>query len=412
MQTTRGEWRDNWPVLVAAMIGFSTLGVQSYAIGPFVPHLEAEYGWSRAEVMLGVSISNAVGIFLNIAIGLIVDRFGSRRIGILGLVVKTGAFALLGTATGSLLNWSLLWVFVAIGIVLVQATVWTRVIASRFDRSRGFAMALTLSGTSLTAIIAPVLATALIAQFGWRGGFFGFGAVWLAATLPPVFFLFRDAPARHEAAPPTPRDVPGLTFREGIRTHAFARLMISFGCFSFFSMTMATNLIPLLLERGAGPMQAGQIASIMGLCGLASRLTVGFLLDRFPGHVIGAVTLLLPVLGAAIFLLDQPSIFLLAVGVSLFGAAIGAEIDVALYLGTRHFGLKAFASLFGGVISFGAVNAAIGPFVAGALHDRTGNYDSLLAIVMAVMSLGALAMLTMRRPRGSWQAAGERVAAH
>lgn len=102
------EWRAHWTLPFAALIGYSTIGLQSYGIGPFVPHLEQAFGWSRAEVMIGVSLSNAVGVFLNILIGMIVDRFGPRRVALTGLLVKTGSFALLATATGSLLNWSLL----------------------------------------------------------------------------------------------------------------------------------------------------------------------------------------------------------------------------------------------------------------------------------------------------------------
>lgn len=402
--STRREWRDNWPVLLAALIGFSTLGLQSYGIGAFVPHLEREFGWTRAQVMIGVSVSNFVGIFLNIIIGMVVDRFGSRRVGMAGLLVKTSAFALLGTATGTMLNWSLLWVLVAVGIVLVQSTVWSRVIAARFDRTRGFALAVMLCGTSVATIILPVLSTELIELFGWRGGFVGVGMIWLAFTLAPVFFLFKDvqAPGARAATPTQAANLPGMTFAEGVRTPAFLRLVVSFGCFSFFSMTIATNLIPLLLERGTSALQAGQIASIMGLCGLVARLTVGFLLDRYPGSVIGAITLLLPVAGAGIFLIGDPGIVLLTMGVALFGAAIGAEVDVALYLATRHFGMKAFGQLFSAIITAGAVNATIGPYIAGLLHDITGNYDSVLVILMAIMTVGSAAMITIKPPVQTW----------
>lgn len=400
------EWRAWWPLTLAALIGYSTIGLQSYGISPFVSHLEQEFGWSRAEVLIGVSISNAVGILLNIVIGMIVDRFGSRRVALLGLFVKTGSFALLGAATGTVLNWSLLWVVLAVGVVLVQSTVWTRALASRFDRSRGLAFAVALSGTPIAAMILPVLSTWLIVEFGWRLAFVGVGAIWLAVTLPIVFLFFRDAPAS-ESQPGARQDqapivVPGLTMREGVRTRAFFRLLISFGCFSFYSMTVATNLVPMITEAGAGAMQAAGIASIMGLVGLIARLSVGVLLDRFPGHIIGTGTLLMPVIGCAIFLMDDPGTILLAVAVGTFGAAIGAEMDVALYLATRHFGLKAFAALFNAIITFGALNAAIGPFIAGWLHDLSGNYDTLLVAIMAVMTLGALAMATLGRPRHDW----------
>jgi len=401
--TAAGEWRAYWPLTLAALIGYSTIGLQSYGIGPFVPHLEKAFGWSRTDVMIGLSMSNAVGVFLNVLIGMIVDRFGPRRVGLAGLVVKTGSFALMATATGTLLNWSVLWVILAFGVVLVQSTVWTSAVAAKFDHSRGLAMAVALSGTPITAAICPVLATWLIESYGWRAGFVGVAAAWLAVTFPVVFLFFKDGQsATREPHAASKAPAPGLTLREGLRTAAFYRLLVSFGTFSFYSMTMSANLVPLLGETGVTPMQAAGIASVMGIVGIVARLTVGFLLDRFAGGMIGAMTQFLPVIGCAILLLDDPGVLLLTLAVATFGIATGAEIDVALYLATRHFGLRSFAALFGGVITFGAVNAAIGPYVAGWLHDRSGNYDMLLAMIMAAMAIGALAMATMGKPQREW----------
>lgn len=398
------EWRDYWPLTLAAMVGYSIIGLQSYAFGPFVSHLEAEFGWSRADAMIGVSVSNAVGVFLNILIGIIVDRLGPRRVGLTGLFVKGGAFALLATATGSLLNWSLLWGILAVGVVLVQSTVWTKAVAARFDQSRGLAMAVVLSGTPITAMIAPVLGTFLIENYGWRMGFVGVGLSWVIVSVPVVFLLFREGNGAKVTAASTSAPVvhPGLTLSEGIRTRAFLGLMISFGAFSFYNMAIATNLVPLLSETGITPMQAAGIASIMGLAGIIARLLAGFLLDRWPGNIIGMVCQFLPVLGCAILLLDAPSALMLSVAVACFGIATGAEMDAALYLATRHFGLKAFAALFGAIITFGAVNAAIGPYVAGRLHDTAGSYDGLLMVIMVVMTIGAIAIGATGRPRHNW----------
>ena len=403
-QAGAAEWRAYWPLTLAALVGYSTIGLQSYGLGPFVPHLERAFGWTRTDVMIGLSLSNAVGVFLNILIGMIVDRFGPRRVALTGLLVKTGSFALLATATGSLLNWSLLWVVLAVGVVLVQSTVWTSAVAARFDHSRGLAMAVALSGTPITAAVVPVLATWLIGDYGWRVGFIGVAAAWILATFPVVFLFFKDGRQPGEAGQVVSGPVPGLTLREGVRTAAFWRLLVAFGAFSLYNMAMSANLVPLLGETGVSPMQAARIASVMGLVGIVARLTVGFLLDRFPGGLLGAFTQFLPVIGCAILLLDAPSVLMLTLAVACFGIATGAEMDVALYLATRHFGLRAFAALFGAIITFGAINAAIGPYVAGWLHDRSGNYDGLLVTVMVAMAIGALAMATMGRPRHDWRA--------
>lgn len=400
------EWRDYWPLTLAAMVGYSIIGLQSYAFGPFVSSLEQEFGWTRAQAMLGVSVSNGVGVFLNILIGMLVDRLGPRRVGLTGLFVKGGSFALLATATGTLLNWSLLWGILAVGVVLVQSTVWTKAVAARFDQSRGLAMAVVLSGTPITAMIAPVLGTFLIENYGWRVGFVGVGLSWVIVSFPIVFFLFRDGNVRKdertEPGTATLIEHPGLTLREGIRTRAFVGLLISFGAFSFYNMAIATNLVPLLSETGISAMEAAGIASIMGMTGIVARLLVGFLLDRWPGNIIGMVCQFLPVLSCAILLLDAPSALMLAVAVAFFGIATGAEVDAALYLATRHFGLKAFAALFGAIITFGAVNASISPYVAGWLHDRSGSYDLLLMVIMVVMTIGALALGATGQPRHNW----------
>lgn len=399
------EWRSYWPLTLAAMVGYSTIGLQSYGIGPFVSELEQAFGWTRAQVMLGLSLSNLAGVFLNIAVGILVDRIGPRPVGLTGLVVKTGAFALLATATGSLLNWSVLWLILAVGVVLLQSSIWTRAVAAKFDRSRGLAMAVVLSGTPITAMVLPLLATSLIDAFGWRVAFAGVGAAWFAVTFPIVFFLYRyerrgTGSTATERARPGP--VYGLTVREGVRTRAFICLLVSFGAFSFYNMSITANLIPLLSETGISAMEAAGIASLMGIVGIVARLSVGVLLDRAPGGLIGAATQLLPVIGCGLLLLDQPDILILSLAVAAFGAATGAEVDVALYLATRHFGLRSFVTLFNIIITFGALNAAIGPYIAGWLHDRSGNYDALLMLIMVAMSLGAIAMALIGDPKRKW----------
>jgi nitrate/nitrite transporter NarK len=397
------EWRAHWPLTLAAMVGVSTIGLQSYGFSAFAGPIEKAFGWTRAETMFGVTIAMALGIFLNMIVGLIVDRFGSRRVGIAGLFAMSGAFALLSTATGEHANWWLLWVVIAIGVVLVQSTVWLGPVAARFDKSRGLAMAVALSGAPLAAMIMPKLSTWLIPELGWRQAMMALGGLWLVVTLPIILIWFRDPPERTTTVADGPA-LSGLTFAQGIKTRAFAGLVISFAAFSFYNMTIATNLMLMLGEKGIAPAQAGSLFAVMGTVGLVARLSVGFLLDRFPAHIIGTFTQLLPVFASIILLTVSPTTAALLTVVALFGLATGAEIDVVMYQATRHFGLKAFGALFSGIITFGALFAAIGPWVAGRLHDLTGNYDFLLLTVIGLMVVGALGMLMTGQAKQNWAA--------
>ena len=402
--TAKTEWRAHWPLPLATMVGFSTIGLQSYGFGAFAGPVEQAFGWTRAQTMFGVTVAMFLGIFLNMVVGLIVDRFGSRRVALAGIFVLPGAFALLGTASGTAANWWLLWVAIAVGVVLVQATVWMGPIAARFDTSRGLAMAVALSGAPLAAMIQPKLGTWLIAEFGWRHAFMALGALWIALTLPGTLLWFRDPPQRSEAAKEAMPQLPGLTFRQGIKARAFWGLVVSFAAFSFYNMTISTNLMLMLGEKGITAAQAGSLFVVLGSVGLFARLSVGWLLDRFPGNLIGMAAQLLPVAACLLLLPAHPSAGVLLTVVALFGLATGAEIDVVLYQATRHFGLRAFGALFSGIITFGALFSAIGPYAAGWLHDRTGSYNGLLMLVMAAMALGSLAMAGTGRVKRDWGA--------
>ncbi|MGE3690410.1 MAG: MFS transporter [Novosphingobium sp.] len=398
-QTMSAEWRRHWYVPAAAAIGYSMFGLQTYAIGPFVIPLEKEFGWSRATVMAGLTLSNMVGIFVNIGIGALVDRLGPRRVGLAGLLAKAATFGLLGAATGTLLNWSALWFLVALGAMLSNSQVWTAGVASRFDKGRGLALALALSGTSICGAIAPLLGTALIEAYGWRMAFPGLALAWLAVSLPMVFFLFHNTNERKAAASPVAevRDVPGMSLREGLRSSIYWRLLFAAFAYAAYTVALAPNLVPLLVEKGSDPMGAAGIASIVGVLAIVSRLAAGFLLDWLPSHLVGAAIFLLPVAGCVIMLADHPPLALQIVAVVSLGITIGAEFDVIVYLTARHFGTRSFGALFGGMITTGALGGALGPIGAGWIHDQYHNYDPLLVLLAAVMAISSVFILSIGR---------------
>ena len=150
------EWRRFWFLPLAAALGYATSVIHVYALGPFIGPLTQEFGWSRAQISAGLTISALVSAAACIPVGMLVDRVGPRRVGLVGVLAMTAAFALLSTATGQFANWLLLWAVIAVGTFWVQATVWTSAVASRFERSRGLAFAITLSGASIAATVFPL----------------------------------------------------------------------------------------------------------------------------------------------------------------------------------------------------------------------------------------------------------------
>jgi MFS family permease len=343
-------------------------------------------------------------------VGLAVDRLGPRRVGLTGVVLMTVAFALLSTATGSLANWILLWGGVAFASFWVQTTVWTSAVASRFDTTRGLAFAVTLSGGSVAAAALPPLATALIGELDWRAAFVALGVLWGALVIAAVALFFRGAQdERRKAVAPIQSDLtadsaepaielPGVSLRDGLHSVTFYQLLIAAGLFAFTTLGVVVHMVPILRSAGAEPLAAAGTASLVGVFSIVGRLGVGFLLDRFPGRLVGAAAYLIPIAGAALLLFGSSSTLSQTAAAALFGLTLGAEVDVIAYLAARYFGLKNFGGLFGGMVAALSLGTAFGPLASGAVYDRFGSYSPFLILTIVLMALSSLALVTLKAP--------------
>ncbi len=397
------EWRAHWYLPLVAGIGFTATSLYAYGIGPFIEPLQQAFGWTRAEVMIGLTVVNLPQILLLPLVGQLIDHWGPRRMALIGTFMVPAAFALLGTATGSSLNWLMLWAVIALMAPFAQGGVWTAPVVGRFAAGRGLALAVTLSAPSLASAVMPLLATMATGQLGWRHGFMVFAGIWgLLMFLPVLLFFPRSRAPAHPAgkASPAPASdtVPGLTLAEALRRFAFYKLMLTALAYSLVLIAMVVHLVPLLKGFGATPLQAAGTAGLYGIFSIVGRLATGTLLDRFRSNIVGFIGYMLPVPGLLLLLLAGSVPLNQAIAVSLFGLAAGAQLNIFTYLLAQHFGLKRYASLSSVIFSLVAAGAAIGPFLAGVSFDRFGNYTVYMIAASGVAVAASLAVLSMVRP--------------
>jgi MFS family permease len=396
------EWRRHGMVPVAAGLGYASSVIHIYGIGPYFGPVAQEFGWSRTEVTFGLTLATLVQAVGGVFIGLAVDRFGPRRFGLAGLLLLGGAFALLGQADGSLLQWYLLWGLIALVTLPVQASIWTSAVATLFHASRGLAFAVTLCGASIAAAAFPLMGTYAIARLGWRDAFPAQAAAWLLLVFPVIFLFFRG---RQDHARRTPgekadtRELPGVSLKEGMRSSAYHRLFVASLLFTFTIMAVVVHFTAILGDSGADKMTAAAIASLIGWFSLAGRLGTGFLLDRLPATLVGAGVFLLPVAGSLLLLTPGNSQAAMLVASGLIGLTLGAEVDVIVFLLTRHFGLKNFGGLYGGLLAALSIGTALGPLAAARIFDVTGSYAGFLWLATGFMAASSVLIGTMPRRR-------------
>jgi MFS family permease len=398
--TAREEWRKYWTLPLAAGLGNVGSVIHIYSLGAFMAPLSAEFGWSRAEISSGITVSNSGTAIIGLLVGLLIDRFGPRRVGIFGIIAMSLAFGAVGLASGSYGNWVFHWALIALAATATQTTVWTSAVTTRFDASRGLAIALTIAVNGAAATLLPIAATLAIEGFGWRQAFFLIAAGWLALSLPMVLLFFRGAAEDYIAEPgsakvPASEHLPGMEVREALRSAAFYRLAITGCLFAFVAMSMIVHFVPILTDRGLGAVEAASIAGLVGIASIVGRFVTGYLLDRFPAERVALIGISLPMV-SALLLLHGQSTFAYSAAAAIAGFSLGAELDVLIYLTSRRFGLKRFGTLFAIVMVAMTIGTATGPVTAGAMFDRFGSYDTYLWLVIPLALIAALSVGTLR----------------
>ena len=371
----------------------------NYSFGQFIQPVESEFHWARADISLGLSIFNLMPVFFGPFVGVLIDRFGARRIALPGTVLSALAFGALSLANGSIHQWYLLWFQLAIFALAIKTTVWSLAISRLFTVSRGLALSLMLSGSAVAQAAAQLVSNALIVQYGWRFALQGSALGWggLASLLVALFFF--DAAKVMQAAgqsstqkSASSAQLPGLTIRQALRNPQILRIAASSLIAALAGSGVTVHIMPILTQTGLDRGTAAQIAATAGISGIVGKLLTGWLLDRRQGNFIPFFSLAVAALGYALLLNLFHTKLALIAGVMVLGYSSGAGLQVGVYLAGRYAGLKNFGKIYATISSMMMLGTSLGPWIAGLIHDRTGSYNALLLLAMPVVLVGALLM--------------------
>lgn len=400
MAQTPNEFRTGWGTVVAGTLatawGVSVLGA-TYTLGPLTEPLTREFGWSRGQIGFALTMLTIGVVAMSFIIGWLVDRYGSFRVLATSQLAFGLSFFLVPLIARDLTSFYLAYLIMAIagsGTIPIPVT---KAIAERFDRQRGIAIGIALSGSGLCAIIAPALVTWSTTSGGWQGGYFAIGLLPLLFGLPATLAFLRDRPKPLQTVTSRSEEpiaaAEGLTLVEAVARWRWWAMAIAFGVVSAAVTGLFVSAVPLLSDGGFTRERAAEMVGIFGVTVIAGRLLVGWLVDRFWGPIVGAF-FLLPAGGACLFLMTGPTDTLAVLtAMGIIGLAAGAEYDLASYLCARYFGVAHFGKIYAGqFILFAAGGGAAAPFY-GWIYDTTGSYDT--ALIASSIGFGLCAVLLL-----------------
>lgn len=390
-----------WWNVAASFVGLSLSYAMFtvFAFGTFVAPLEAEFGWTRAEISFALTITNITIVFCSPLVGWLVDRVGVRRVVIPSVVLMGVAVASMNRMQGNI------WYFYAMYLLIpllgagTLPLSYSRVVVAWFRKRRGIALGISLAGFGVGATLVAPVGQWLIDSFGWRQAYLYFAAAILLINLPLTALLLRESPSQYGLQPDG--DVPrqndaansaieiGLTNAEALRTHSYWLILVSFLLVGFGITSILAHLVPMLIGRGVAPSSASLYMGSLGAGLIVGRILAGYLMDRFFAPYVAATFLLLMCFGIAVLALEIDGVLVLVAAV-MIGLALGSEISEIAYIVSRYFGSRAFGQING--IMFGAfqLGSAFGAPAMGLYYDRVGNYVGALWVLVGVVFLGVV----------------------
>lgn len=409
-----------WWILACCVVGLGFVnGISFWSFGLFIQPVEEEFGWSRADVSFGISLSLLVAGLSAPAIGWFVDRRGPRRAILLG-TVGTAATYLLLAMTQTLWQWQLFMALNGLARHLIFLIPFMALISRWFDRRRSLAVGIASSGLMVGGMVMVPLMRVVIDWLTWDEAFLFAAGATVAIYLPMALFVIRDHPADLSLTPDgepardmriDPAGEPvqrGLTLAQAARTPLFWTFVAGITLFTFGMATWIVHSVPFYESVGFSPAWAAALTSMSAGLGIGSRLAAGHLADRLPSLEFGAagVAALLAVSMSVLLVSTSPLAIAIFLPLFVTGFGGGGALMLTLLL-TRGFGVAHFATILGAVMVVETAGLLLGPTAAGAIFDATGSYRGAVLMLFGAFALAAVLFLLasrMRRPLEAFEA--------
>jgi MFS family permease len=378
-----------------------------FAYGVFFKELQAEFGWSRTTISGASSLAFLIMGAVGILAGRLNDRIGPRV-----LIVTSAGFLGLGYMLMSRMQspWHLYVMYgVLAGIGFSTHDVITlSTVARWFVKRRGVMSGIVKVGTGSGQLLGPMIATLLLAVFGWRHSNLIIGAVILVALVAAAQAMRRD-PRGMGLLPDGGSDMAGgqaavaedqgFSLKESVRMKQFWIICMAEFAVLCCLLTIVVHIVPYARDLGLAPAYAAGVLSTIGGVSILGRIVMGVACDRIGGRR-ALIICLIVLFCSFIWLQLATEAWMLFIFAVIYGFAHGGFFTVVSPMVAELFGTGSHGLLFGIILFSGTLGGAVGPLMAGRTFDITGSYR-MVFLVLSVLTLIGFVLMIMLRPIGA-----------
>jgi predicted MFS family arabinose efflux permease len=378
-------------LLCGAAIVTLSMGIR-HGFGLWLQPITMERGWTRETFAFALAVQNlAWGLAAPLA-GMLADRFGVFRVLVVGSVLYAIGLVLMGLATSGLAFTGSAGLLIGMAQAGTTYAVIYGVIGRQVDPAkRSWAMGVAAAAGSFGQFLMVPVENWLIGSFGWQNALFILGCAALAIA--PLALGLREPKVPAHAGP---TQTIGAAVREAFAYPSFRLLMAGYFVCGFQVVFIGVHLPSYLKDQGMTPQVATVALALIGLFNVFGTYAAGVLGQQFAKrHILAAIYALRSV--AIVVFLALP---LSPASVYVFSAVMGllwlSTVPPTNAVVAQIFGVQYLSMLGGFVFLSHQIGSFLGVWLGGLLYDRTGSYDVVWWIAIALGVMAAAVNLPIR----------------
>ena len=376
-----------------AFIVTLSMGIR-HGFGLWLQPVTQSQGWTRETFAFALAVQNLSWGVFGIFAGMAADRFGAFKVLVVGAALY--ALGLVGMAMSTTSVGFALTAGILIGAA--QAGTTYAVIYGVIGRQipaekRSWAMGVAAAAGSFGQFLMVPVEGWLISSFGWQEALMVLGAAVL--LIMPLAWGLREPGFAGGTMPKREQSIV-QALREAFKYRSFQLLMAGYFVCGFQVVFIGVHMPSYLKDNGLSPQVASYALALIGLFNVIGTYAAGALGQRMPKRYILAFIYLARAVAISIFLIVPLSpasvyVFSAVMGVLWLSTVPPTNAVVAQIFGVAHL------SMLGGFVFFShQIGSFMGVWLGGVLYDRTGSYDIVWYISIALGVFAALINLPVR----------------
>jgi MFS family permease len=401
---------QGWYILVGCFFLLFFQAGARHSFGVMFKPMIAQLGWSRASISLAFFLNMTIFAMTLTIAGRFYDRYGPRWVIFISTVFMAAGYICI-SRIDSLWEFYLYYgIIAAVGVGGASVPLVAAVMSKWFEKRRGLAISLALSGNCIGQFVLVPLFTEFVINYDWRTSYLLIGFIILVVNTILAFAVIKGDPDDFGLRPLGHREQnqinadtdhsisEDLGLREALRTHSFWLFLVMMFICGSGDFLVSAHIIPMVTDYDFSPQTAGYMLAWFGLMSMGGILIAGPVSDLIGNKIPIAATFVLRI-GLFIMILKYQNLIAFYVFALAFGFTFLITAPLTATLAGRMYGFSHVGLFAGFITTIHHFGGGFWAYMGGLIFDRTGSYRLIFILSAILAAIALLCTLFIREEK-------------